>query len=289
MENIVPIYDLDEFTHLWVNEVMRAHVNGVKANVREIRAHLFSLIPPDFNPAQIGRRLLLGGGNQMAILGVIAYYKNYAILDDCDRVFFAIREFLIRNPNSKSVALDAIQAATSFSQQEVSSILRMVSEYRMFWKSATWAEDNYTLIEIDLGNDDQCFEHILQFTDTKTLILDALHRDELAKAARFDFESDDYQTQEQRRKDYQELCQRIDEIKAELSGTKAANEALTRELDQLRALYFKLNSKTFKQMVMGKFADLALSKLFDKETLTGIYRYLQESAPHLIDHVRGLF
>lgn len=76
------------------------------------------------------------------------------------------------------------------------------------------------------------------------------------------------------KQEYETMAAKIDEVIEHLKKAGVEREILFEEMQELKELYLKLNKKNWKQIVLGKVADLALSKLIEKETFTFVYEQL---------------
>lgn len=77
-------------------------------------------------------------------------------------------------------------------------------------------------------------------------------------------------------KSQEEINSRVDEIIDKLTKLGYGQEIIFNEIDELKELYTKLNTKTWGQVVKGKIVDLALSKLVENDTLSYIYEKLTD-------------
>ncbi|HEY4064161.1 MAG TPA: hypothetical protein VGM30_19780 [Puia sp.] len=286
MITVIPIYELDQPAYLWLREAYESFKNGKRGNFKEIFARLYEELPNGYNPDNIGSRLINGGGENIRLLGIIALHKNYTVLEDCNKVLHAIKAILLNAPSNEKIELKDIEDATSLSRLAISSTLHLVSDYAMFWKRADYEPGNFIINAIYLGEDNICFNHFISFINMKSLVLDALNRDEKANINRTDFESDNYRTQQQRKEHYPDFCQKIEDLKLEIGNLVGANQMLVKEMEEMKALYLKLNKKNFGQLLLGKLGDLALSKLFEKDTLVMLYERLSSEIPHVIDQIK---
>jgi hypothetical protein len=78
--------------------------------------------------------------------------------------------------------------------------------------------------------------------------------------------------------DYKSICDKIDDVISRLGKMELKNdvgqEILFTEIEELKGLYLKLNKKNWKQMVLGKLADLSIDKVVENETVKFIYERL---------------
>jgi len=78
--------------------------------------------------------------------------------------------------------------------------------------------------------------------------------------------------------DYESICKKIDDLMDRLKKMELKNdvgqEILFTEIEELKELYLKLNKKNWKQMVLGKLADLSIGKAVENDTIKFIYERL---------------
>lgn len=73
---------------------------------------------------------------------------------------------------------------------------------------------------------------------------------------------------------YAQMSAKMDEVVEMLVKAGVEREILFEEMEELKELYTKLSKKTWRQLVLGKLADLALGKLVETETLRFAYEHL---------------
>ena len=73
---------------------------------------------------------------------------------------------------------------------------------------------------------------------------------------------------------HEELNRRLDEITERLNKLGLGQEIIFDELQELRDLYLKLNTKTWTQLLKGKLLDLALAKIIENDTISYLYEKL---------------
>ena len=74
--------------------------------------------------------------------------------------------------------------------------------------------------------------------------------------------------------DYEAMTSKIDEMLVHLEKAGVEREILFNEMEELKELYLKLNKKNWKQIVLGKLVDLAMSKVLERDALSFIYEHL---------------
>lgn len=73
---------------------------------------------------------------------------------------------------------------------------------------------------------------------------------------------------------YAQMSAKIDEMVEMLVKAGVEREILFEEMQELKELYAKLSKKTWRQLVLGKLADLSLSKLVENETIHFVYEQI---------------
>lgn len=74
--------------------------------------------------------------------------------------------------------------------------------------------------------------------------------------------------------EYEAMSSKIDEMIEALKKAGVEREILFDEMQELKELYTKLNKKNWKQIVLGKLADMALGKIIEPDTMSSIYHRL---------------
>jgi hypothetical protein len=79
----------------------------------------------------------------------------------------------------------------------------------------------------------------------------------------------------------EELNEKIDQVIYELKKQGLGQEILYNEIEELKALYLKLNKKNWGQLLKGKLVDIGLSQMVDKDVLKVIYEKITSQELHL--------
>jgi hypothetical protein len=285
MEAEIEIKTVDEPTQEVLEAMFVEIIRGKRPDLREICIRLYESLPEGFDPMKINNWLIDPHREVILLEGIFALQGNVRVLEKCDLVILEIRKRLVKDYTLKHIELASLASNLKMTPGELSLYLELIREIDGFWNGASYEQDSLIIKSIDISSERSTFFKYVTYRKIEGLVLKRLKDRALNGIEASGFFDDEPNIIYEREHHYAEMIQKMDEILDAFSDNKRQQEILTREFNDLKNLYFKLNKRSFLQLIKGKMLDIGLSKLFENDTLLWIYHHFGgewQNVMHLI-------
>ncbi len=150
---------------IWLEEIYKRYQSHGSIDPWEIRIALRDKLPKDFLPSQVNPLFLQQ--NSMTLLGILAVAPESERIADTERVIVTIRDFLVRNPQERTITAAQIAKQLGFDEGYTEELFGLMSTVRPFWSSATGASSGKGYSSITVGNEGYLLE-FLSFENLET-------------------------------------------------------------------------------------------------------------------------
>jgi hypothetical protein len=130
----IPHIPLSSAQLIWMREVYNK-LGIEEPDRRKLKAALWTKLPRDFDPNSIDSRLLKHG-IELTLLGTWVIDPEAKWLEVTDKIIFAIRDMLLKNPTKTGVTSEELVELTGMSKDDVEISLNFVTDLGSFWSSA---------------------------------------------------------------------------------------------------------------------------------------------------------
>ncbi|HVD99436.1 MAG TPA: toll/interleukin-1 receptor domain-containing protein [Cytophagaceae bacterium] len=166
----IPKTKLTEEQIKWLKKSYEIIIKGKPYSYRSILAELIDaqVLTTTFNPNSINE--LFYQYNEITFLGILKITKAEELINKANQIFSYMRTRLIKEPHKDKFSSEEIAKDLNIGELNVSIILKLVSRYGNFYRSASGMVNSiYGYKEIHLQGDD-IFKSYLEFTNVENQI-----------------------------------------------------------------------------------------------------------------------
>lgn len=166
---------MSEPERIWLQELYRRFMAREPADPWRMRIELRDKLPVDFRPSQVSLKLVQGGC--ITLLGVFAIDPESEMIRDTERVIVSVRDFLIENPQARTVSAAQIAERLEIDQAYAQELFGLMSTVGHFWSSAQGVSSGPGYSSITVDREDN-LEELLSFGNLEARIRDLLEEGE---------------------------------------------------------------------------------------------------------------
>ncbi|MBL7851614.1 MAG: hypothetical protein JNN04_11985 [Cyclobacteriaceae bacterium] len=167
------VIPLTEAQTVWLSEAWRYLVEtGNLPSYLQIRKSTMDRTGRDFDPFQIDRRLIDQKAIEITLLGILHIEQVRNILDDIDKLAYAIQQIVIKDYEPKDFNIHVIADELGIERHYARSLFMMVTHYGRFWQRASSQADGkpygYEIFGMDVDN----FDFYLRYKGIRSCLED---------------------------------------------------------------------------------------------------------------------
>lgn len=168
MNKKIPVVRINENDKIWLEEVYSQFNKNKTPTQRQIWSKLYGKLPSSFTPVSIDSRLIRASGERITILGIIAIERSLSIIEQIDKIIFAIKKYLLDHPEETEIVFEPIAKECDIELSKASRFFELACEYGNFYSGIS--SEGEVIKSIGIGNESQYYSSYLYFNGISTLI-----------------------------------------------------------------------------------------------------------------------
>src|SRR6266571_3797192 len=117
-----PRVTLTEPEKIWLDAVYSKLLKGQTIETRALKVELWDKLPKTFDPLHIDQRLVLNGGRDITLLGILHIDADSAVIRNTDRVILCIRDLLLEDHTRREFSAEEVATLTAIPRNDVARI-----------------------------------------------------------------------------------------------------------------------------------------------------------------------